>query len=350
MMIGPVIMAILCHSAYLNIFTVILNAPPGVVAPSFPTGTGKGVESVVHDSSVVDLSLAGGGKDFSRSGLKGEDLATAPTPNDAKVSDEETLLGHIEVRQQKVIKAKKDMQDSYGSQVEHYSYGDLDALESLAIIKTALKERRWEEGRFSFSNIYRMIFKNSQWKQDQLSLKLKHLKEIRPIERVKPLEAQLAIKRLSILEFKGFDFSKEEGQLIEELSKQAKYAKGSSQDDIRFKLSTEELNLIENIAWERVVERKLEEIRPKIEVFRKIAKAGNDEVADEISLALANMESIIHSDKAQWSPQMTRLLKTIKNMKTDGDKPHLKLSEKDRKAIQEMLATSIHIILGKSKN
>ncbi|KAH9468124.1 hypothetical protein Pst134EA_011745 [Puccinia striiformis f. sp. tritici] len=195
-----------------------------------------------------------------------------------------------------------------------------------------------------------MIFKNSQWKQDQLSLKLKHLKEIRPIERVKPLEAQLAIKRLSILEFKGFDFSKEEGQLIEELSKQAKYAKGSSQDDIRFKLSTEELNLIENIAWERVVERKLEEIRPKIEVFRKIAKAGNDEVADEISLALADMESIIRSDKAQWSPQMTRLLKTIKNLKTDGDKPHLKLSKKDRKAIQEMLATSIHIILGKSKN
>ncbi|KAH9472744.1 hypothetical protein Pst134EA_003350 [Puccinia striiformis f. sp. tritici] len=52
-MIGRVVLAIVCHLAYLNIFTVILNAPTVVVAPSV-TFSGKGAESVAHETFGVN--------------------------------------------------------------------------------------------------------------------------------------------------------------------------------------------------------------------------------------------------------------------------------------------------------
>ncbi|POW10910.1 hypothetical protein PSTT_05638 [Puccinia striiformis] len=172
-----------------------------------------------------------------------------------------------------------------------------------------------------------MIFKNSQWKQDRLYLKLKNLREFRPIERVEPLEAQWAIRRLSFLEYRGFDFSKEEGQLIEKLSKQVKQMV-PSQEKIKFELSKEDKELIDNIAWERVVQRKIQEIGPKIEVFKRVAHAGDGNgYAHDINDVLKAMINIISADNAQWSPQMTRLLNKIKSLKTDGDQADLRLSE-----------------------
>ncbi|KAI7954039.1 hypothetical protein MJO28_006586 [Puccinia striiformis f. sp. tritici] len=368
-MIGPLIIVILCHSAYLNIFTVILNAPAGVVAPS-PIIV-KGVESVAHDSSGVifagsqklvegeDLSRPASGKGFESvvhesSGVNpadsrnlvggGEGLGRSDAKGEVKVSDEETLVGLMETRQNEVIKAKEDMKRN-GPRKAESKYADSNGLEKLAIIKTALKERRLEEGWFSFSNMYRMIFKNSQWKQDRLYLKLKNLRDFSPIERVEPLEAQWAIRRLSFLEYRGFDFSKEEGQLIEKLSKQVKQMV-PSQEKIKFELSKEDKELIDNIAWERVVQRKIQEIGPKIEVFKRIAHAGDGNgYAHDINDVLKAMINIISADNAQWSPQMTRLLNKIKSLKTDGDQADLRLSGKNEKAMKEVFATNFRISL-----
>ncbi|KAH9464914.1 hypothetical protein MJO29_001413 [Puccinia striiformis f. sp. tritici] len=361
-MIGRVVLAIVCHLAYLHIFTVILNAPAGVVAP-IVTLSGKGAESVAHEtfgvnsahSKTQDLAKLGG--DFSPSSPKGEDPlreATASTTNDVKISDEKTLLGLVEARRNNVI-AEKQTMDPKGSRV--YMNPDerptpTGSLEGLAVTKTARKELRLEKSRFSFSNIYRMIFKRDQWKQDQLSRKLRNLNEISSTRAVQPEEAQLALKRLSILEYKGLEFSKEEGQLIENLSKQAK--RGSSQDKVEFELSDVEKDLIKNMAWERVVQRKVQEITLKMKDLEQIVKSNQkffeltgssilEGYSGKILWALKDMKSILTHDSAQWSPETTRLLKKINRMRTGGDNPNLKLSGKDFETIRELRDTVYQI-------
>ncbi|KAH9440804.1 hypothetical protein Pst134EA_017397 [Puccinia striiformis f. sp. tritici] len=222
---------------------------------------------------------------------------------------------------------------------------DTSSLEERAVIKAALKEHQLEKRWFHFSSLYRMIFQRRQWKQDQLYLKLRNLKEISSSGGINPPEAQLAIDRLSILEYKGFDFSAKEGQLIENLSKQAK-SKSPRGEDMHFELIKEDRELINHIAWERVLRRKVEEIARKMKDFRRLEDSGNED-AGKIVRALRHMERIMSYDKARWSPETTRLLETIKAMKTDGDSPKLLLDTKDIKTVRDLEKTWARMKLDK---
>ncbi|KAH9451178.1 hypothetical protein MJO28_009287 [Puccinia striiformis f. sp. tritici] len=368
-MIGRVILAILCHSAYLNIFTVILNAPAGVVAP--PTFAGEEAESVAHEASGVRFAnsatrdLVGGGGELSRSGPRGENPlrdATVPTTYNVKVSDEGYLLSLIEAREEEVLTAQLEM-DIHGSQVlrdilEHPDKAS--SLEKLAAIEIALKERRSERLWASVSNRYPTIFKSNYQskKQDQLAIKLKTLKEISPVERVKPPEARLAIRRLSILEYKGLEFSKEQAQLIENLSEQAQSMNKkssklsqlmySSADCIRFVLSDQDKVLINQIAWKDVVGHKFREITSEINYISKLTRLNPgkiDQDASYICQALRSMQLIMCYDTARWSPETSRLLENIKNMEIDeAGYPMLVLDEKNRKTISHLRSIGRRIL------
>ncbi|KAH9464913.1 hypothetical protein Pst134EB_004413 [Puccinia striiformis f. sp. tritici] len=361
-MIGRVVLAIVCHLAYLNIFTVILNAPAVVVAPSV-TFSGKEAESVVHETSGANFvhsenqGLARLGLDFSGSGPKGEDQlreASASTTYDLKVSDEETLLRLVEARRKHVI-TQKQIMDPKGFKLNvdpderPLPFG---SLEQSAVTKTAIKELRLEKSRFSLPSIYQRISERGQWKQDQLSGKLRNLIEINSSVKIEPPEAQRAIERLSILEYKGLEFSEEEGQLIENLSEQAE-TMGSIPDNVRFTLSDVEKDLIEKLAWERVVKRKVEEITLKMEDLKQIAESNKEDSelildqkefnARRISPALEDMKAILSHDSAQWSPEITSLLKNINSMKTDGDHPEVELPPRDLTTTSRLRGTAFRV-------
>ncbi|KAH9450824.1 hypothetical protein H4Q26_017296 [Puccinia striiformis f. sp. tritici PST-130] len=355
-MVGRVILAILCHSAYLNIFTVLLNAPAGVVAPL--TSMGKGAETIAgHAPGAFDSTLSG-----SRSVDTSLGQASAITDNsehiynDVKASDEDALFD--------LVKARDGSVDSYRGSINRHGRGKMSRtplppdwpLEAVANLETAYREHQLESRWFLPLRLYRMIFKREQWKQDQLYLKLKNLRQtISSAEVVNPPEARLAIKRLSILEYKGFDFSKEEGQLIEDLSKQVKSmgiksseqarSIGASEDGIRFELSGKDIELINNIAWKEVVGNKAGEITSQMNRF---LRAEIDSDAWHIFQALGNMKSIMSYDTARWSPETSRLLETIKNMKTDEGNPRLLLDKKARKTMEDLRSIGNRIVAEKT--
>ncbi|KAH9450725.1 hypothetical protein Pst134EB_018247 [Puccinia striiformis f. sp. tritici] len=125
-MIGPAILAILCHSAFLNVFMVILNAPAGVVAPSILEAEEAG--SVVHDAHGSSFSnsqtrdLGRGGGDLNGSGSRGDnqfdDAATSlmyssgPIFNDLVPSDENTLL-RLATKKDETVRGYKKLSKQY---------------------------------------------------------------------------------------------------------------------------------------------------------------------------------------------------------------------------------------------
>ncbi|KAI9622430.1 hypothetical protein H4Q26_015109 [Puccinia striiformis f. sp. tritici PST-130] len=292
-MISPVILAILCHSAYLNIFTVILNAPAGVVAPATILEV-EGAGSLVHDArggSFPDpqtRALGGGGEQ-------------RWTYKNVKTSDEETLLRLVR-RQDEMVSKDKEWLNQYGYKglvrSREGGYPFL-SLETIASRETAFTELR-SEGRWA-SDLHP---NNGPWRRDPLYLKLKKLRQISLSGGINPSEAQLAINRLSILEYK------------------------------EFKLRKADKELIENIAWERVVGRIVEEITMKRNDLEPMAYEHED--VWEILQALDNMQLIMSYDTARWSPETTRLLENIKAIKTDGDNTDLILEDHDRKTIVDL--------------
>ncbi|KAI9625472.1 hypothetical protein H4Q26_016270 [Puccinia striiformis f. sp. tritici PST-130] len=303
------------------------------------TGTAEAepVVSSFPNSETRDLAKGGGGS--SGSGSRGKNMfrgATTPLPHTVEVSDEETLLGLIKSREDEVA-IRKDVMNLVGSKGTR----DIDkqqpfhkSLEELAMIKTALKERRLEKWWFGFYSLYQRTFKWDEWNQDQLYLKLKGLRKISLTGGITPPEAQLAINRLSFLEYKGFNFSEEQGQLIEKLSKQAE-SLGSSEHNKEFQLTSEDEEVIKNMAWARVVGKIVEEITMKMNYFKPMAASGNED-ARTILLALDAMHLIMGYDTARWSSETTRLLQNIKTMKTGGDNPNLILDNRDLKAINDL--------------
>lgn len=345
-MISPVILAILCHSAYLNIFTVILNAPAGVVAPATILEV-EGAGSLVHDArggSFPDpqtRALGGGGGGLlsascSRGGDPFREAATSLmhssgwTYKNVKTSDEETLLRLVR-RQDEMVSKDKERLNQYGYKglvrSREGGYPFL-SLETIASRETAFTELR-SEGRWA-SDLHP---NNGPWRRDPLYLKLKKLRQISLSGGINPSEAQLAINRLSILEYKGFELSEQEAQLIENLSNQAESVDphGHIQE---FKLRKADKELIENIAWERVVGRIVEEITMKRNDLEPMAYEHED--VWEILQALDNMQLIMSYDTARWSPETTRLLENIKAIKTDGDNTDLILEDHDRKTIVDL--------------
>ncbi|KAI9625935.1 hypothetical protein KEM48_010635 [Puccinia striiformis f. sp. tritici PST-130] len=263
-MIGPVILAILCHSAYLTLFTVILDAPAGVVA--HPSPVFKEAEEVGQDARGVSF-------DFNRSGSRGNGLSfgvTSPITyrsgniyNDVRAPREDTLhRTFYEDALFNFVKEKDEMVSEYRAKIDGKSYAELVnllekgrdplSLEEITALDTAYREHLLEQPLFPPLRFYRRIFQKDQWKRDQLFLKLKKLRKISAT--VDPLEAQQAIKRLSILEYEGYDFSTEQGQLIEKLSEQAD-SMGSSRESIHFILDDEDKALINKITWKELVKK-----------------------------------------------------------------------------------------------
>ncbi|KAH9465007.1 hypothetical protein Pst134EB_004499 [Puccinia striiformis f. sp. tritici] len=115
-MIGLSILSILCHSAYLNVFTMILNVPAGVVAVP-PSTLGQEAEPAARDAR-------SGGLGFGRSGRSDEPFRGKSSPSTTyssehmykgvKVSDEDTLLG--------LVRRKDKMVTGYEDYIRRYGY------------------------------------------------------------------------------------------------------------------------------------------------------------------------------------------------------------------------------------
>ncbi|KAI9622429.1 hypothetical protein H4Q26_015108 [Puccinia striiformis f. sp. tritici PST-130] len=303
-MIGPAILAILCHSAFLNVFMVILNAPAGVVAPSILEAEEAG--SVVHDAHGSSFSnsqtrdLGRGGGDLNGSGSRGDnqfdDAATSlmyssgPIFNDLVPSDENTLL-RLATKKMRRSAVIKNCQNS------------IVALEDVQ-------------------------------DRDALHLKWKNLKRISSSERINPPEARLAINRFMLIEYKGLAFSKAQSQFIEKLANQAEVM-GSSEHGKKFTLIQEDKNFIEEIAWNQVAGDQLGEITWRMNALKPIAARGHED-ARKIFRGLYDMRLIMIHDTERWSPAMTRLLKSIGNMPIDEDHPHLVLDNENWKTILDL--------------
>ncbi|KNF03867.1 hypothetical protein PSTG_02957 [Puccinia striiformis f. sp. tritici PST-78] len=263
---------------------------------------------------------------------------------DVKFTNEGTLFS--------LIKTKDETVSEYKENIDKYGYEEFVSLLEerhsplslgrIAQLETAYREHRLEKLWYLPLRLYRMIFKQDQWKQDQLYLKLKKLRKISwSVGGVIPLDAQLAIERLSILEYKGFDFSERQVQLIENLSKQA----GSMGPlyNRYFELEAKDIALIEKIEWEKVIHDKVGEITLKMDIFKKIADTQNYEDARDIFEALKDMRLIMSYDTARWSSETSRLLENINNLETGGDNLKLILDEKDRKTMENLKLTRLRI-------
>ncbi|KAH9445187.1 hypothetical protein Pst134EA_031718 [Puccinia striiformis f. sp. tritici] len=263
---------------------------------------------------------------------------------DVKFTNEGTLFN--------LIKTKDETVSEYKSGINYYGYGEFVSLieerysplslERIAQLETAYREYRLEKLWYLPLRLYRRIFKSDQWKKDQLYLKLKKLRKIiSSVGVINPPESQLAIERLSILEYKGFDFSKQQGQLIEKLSKQAE-SMGPLRYNRPFLLDAKDEALIDKIAWEEVVHDKIGEITSKMDVFKQIAGTQNGDAWDILE-ALKDMQLIMSYDTARWSPGTSRLLENINNLETGGDNLKLILDKKDRKTMENLELTRFRI-------
>ncbi|KAH9445188.1 hypothetical protein MJO28_009238 [Puccinia striiformis f. sp. tritici] len=263
---------------------------------------------------------------------------------DVKFTNEGTLFN--------LIKTKDETVSEYKANIDKYGYEEFVSLLEerhsplslgrIAQLETAYREHRLEKLWYLPLRLYRMIFKQEQWKQDQLYLKLKKLRKISwSVGGVIPLDAQLAIERLSILEHKGFNFSERQVQLIENLSKQA----GSMGPlyNRYFELEAKDIALIEKIEWEKVIHDKIGEITLKMDIFKKIADTQNYEDARDIFEALKDMRLVMSYDTARWSSETSRLLENINNLETGGDNLKLILDEKDRKTMENLKLTRLRI-------
>ncbi|KAI7950351.1 hypothetical protein MJO29_009025 [Puccinia striiformis f. sp. tritici] len=263
---------------------------------------------------------------------------------DVKFTNEGTLFS--------LIKTKDETVSEYKENIDKYGYEEFVSLLEerhsplslgrTAQLETAYREHRLEKLWYLPLRLYRMIFKQDQWKQDQLYLKLKKLRKISwSVGGVIPLDAQLAIERLSILEYKGFDFSERQVQLLENLSKQAE-SMGPLYNRY-FKLDAKDIELIEKIEWQKVIHDKVGEITLKMDIFKRIADTQNYEDARDIFEALKDMRLIMSYDTARWSSETSRLLENINNLETGGDNLKLILDEKDRKTMENLKLTRLRI-------
>ncbi|KAH9451229.1 hypothetical protein Pst134EB_018727 [Puccinia striiformis f. sp. tritici] len=263
---------------------------------------------------------------------------------DVKFTNEGTLFS--------LIKTKDETVSEYKDNIDKYGYEEFVSLLEerhsplslgrTAQLETAYREHRLEKLWYLPLRLYRMIFKQDQWKQDQLYLKLKKLRKISwSVGGVIPLDAQLAIERLSILEYKGFDFSERQVQLLENLSKQAE-SMGPLYNRY-FKLDAKDIELIEKIEWQKVIHDKVGEITLKMDIFKRIADTQNYEDARDIFEALKDMRLIMSYDTARWSSETSRLLENINNLETGGDNLKLILDEKDRKTMENLKLTRLRI-------
>ncbi|KAI7965568.1 hypothetical protein MJO29_001316 [Puccinia striiformis f. sp. tritici] len=347
---------------------MILNVPAGVVAVP-PSTLGQEAEPAARDAR-------SGGLGFGRSGRSDEPFRGKSSPSTTyssehmykgvKVSDEDTLLG--------LVRRKDKMVTGYEDYIRRYGYDAVPnlraqrpplSLEQMASAQKAYQEHRLEiklsENLYSESN-------EEKWNLDPIYLKFRDLKQLNSKGKINSQEAQQAINRLSFLEYKGFDFSKEQGQLIEKLSEQAHNPLGYVEQELA--LTNEDRKLIEDIAWERVVAKKVDEITKNWQHFELMALAkskkdarkimgvsDNRELTDfellalstvisearTILRALENMKLIMSHDTAQWSPEAQRLLETINKMETGGDSPHLEPDYKDLEIIRQLDQTAFWI-------
>ncbi|OAV85904.1 hypothetical protein PTTG_09782 [Puccinia triticina 1-1 BBBD Race 1] len=362
--------ALLCNSAYLNLLPVILNTPSGVVA-SFSSGF-KDFESASLTANPSFLDEAGESSHLlpegrgigNPSGLTHErPLSEGPRLHDDSNSNmesgatnrntdekgfqgvnESSLLQRIRHKDEEVSTLKKSFDQHGVALVIRYKYesasGKIPKPETIASLKTAEREYRLERWWSGLYNFFRSIFKRGQWKKDKLYLNLKKLRTDMDAKNIEfPVAVEKAINRLSILEYKGFDFSAEEGRLIERLSKQAKSAQGTTADDSAklFQLDEADKRLINEIGWKKVAETKVREIEGLLKVYRqaKLQNPTNNQIS-KIEASLETLVPIITHDDTQWNPEYTTLLQTFTKLKDDSEFPSdLELDQKteDRIAI-----------------
>ncbi|WAQ89801.1 hypothetical protein PtA15_11A492 [Puccinia triticina] len=362
-MTGPVVFALLCNSAYLNLLSVILNTPSGVVA-SFSSGF-KDFESpsltanpsLLYEAGESNHLLPEGRGIGDPSGLTHErPLSEGPRlhdPSDNNMEsgatnrntdekgfqgvNESSLLQRIRHKDEEVSALKKLFTKHGVALVIRYKYesasGKIPNPETIASLKTAEQEYRLERWWSGLYNFFRSIFKRGQWKKDNLYLNLKKLRTDMDAKNIEfPVGVEKAINRLSILEYKGFDFSAEEGRLIERLSKQAKSAQGTTADDSAklFQLNEADKRLINEIGWKKVAETKVREIEGLLKVYRqaKLQNPTNNEIS-KIEASLETLVPIITHDDTQWHPEYTTLLQTFTKLKDDSEFPSdLELDQK----------------------
>jgi hypothetical protein len=347
------ILLILCNSAlYLNIFTVvILSSPNGVVGPSVP--------NVVKDSEALRATsdssyLHGAGKPESNNIISGSspDTFQAERANHEQGAhedfgdegealeeeagfegiDEDKLLERIR-HQDSAVKEHRETINKHGvAEAGRLFQGmkkNFPPPEDVASWYAAQREHRLTRWWSGIVNLFRSVFKRKQWKQDKLYLELKTLRS--RMEEDTPEEVQKAINRLSIIEYKGFEFSGEEGRLIEKLSGQMKRKS--------FQLDEADHKLIKHIAWKKVVGRKVEEIDNLLKVYTEALSKSRFRKRFVIKFkeALENLRPMIVQDVTRWNPEYTKLTGRIKKLIKDEPDFPKNLAELDPETEQRLL-------------
>ncbi|KAA1104501.1 hypothetical protein PGT21_025202 [Puccinia graminis f. sp. tritici] len=344
------VLLILCNSAiYLNILIVILSSPNRVVGPAVP--------NVVKDSEAFHATsdsslLHGAGKPESNNIISGSshDKFQAERPQHEQEAhedagdegealdegagfegiNEDKLLERIRHQDRAVEEHKETIKQHGVTEANRLHQGmknDFPPPEEAASWNAAQREHRLTRWWSGIVNFWRSIFRRKQWKQDKLYLQLKTLRS--RIEEDTPKEVQKAINRLSILEYKGFEFSKEEVKLTNKLSGQMKRKS--------FQLDQADQQLINQIGWKKVVGRKVEEIDELLKVYTDaISKSRfRKRYVNKYKEALENLRPMLVQDVTRWNPEYTKLTESIRKLKDGPDFPK-NLAELDPETEQRL--------------